>query len=97
MKISKQARREGKALFRAVQVNGVVDEAKALQVVDAVLAQKPRGYLGILSHFQRLLKFDIERRSGRELSADPAFVEAHSFARSADELCLAIEEAIARH
>ena len=65
MKISKQARREGKALFRAVQVNGVVDEAKALQVVDMVLAQKPRGYLGILSHFQRLLKFDIDRRSAR--------------------------------
>ena len=44
-----------------------------------------------------LAAFDMERRSGRELSADPAFVEAHSFARSADELCLAIEEAIARH
>ncbi len=65
MKINKQARREAKGLFRAVQVNGLLDEAKARQAVDAVLAQKPRGYIGILSHFQRLVKLDIDRRSAR--------------------------------
>lgn len=65
MKINKQARREAKGLFRAVQVNGLLDEAKARQAIDAVLAQKPRGYIGILSHFQRLVKLDFDRRSAR--------------------------------
>ena len=65
MKITKQARRDAKTLFRAVQVNGVLDEAKALQAVDAVLAQKPRSYVAVLSHFQRLVKLDIDRRSAR--------------------------------
>ena len=65
MKISKQARREAKELFRATQVNGVLDEAKARQAVDEVIRLKPRGFVGILSHFQRLVKLDIDRRSAR--------------------------------
>lgn len=71
MKISKQARREAKALFRAAQVNGVLDEARARQAVDEVLRLQPRGYAGILSHFQRLLKLDIDRRSARVESMIP--------------------------
>jgi F-type H+-transporting ATPase subunit delta len=63
MKISKQARRDAKSLFRSTQVNGVLNEDKARQAVDAVLAEQPRGYVGILSHFQRLLKLDIARRA----------------------------------
>jgi F-type H+-transporting ATPase subunit delta len=65
MKISKQARRDAKELFRAVQVNGVLDESRARLAVDEVLRLKPRGYVGILSHFQRLLKLDFDRRSAR--------------------------------
>ena len=63
MKISKQARRDAKSLFRSTQVNGVLDEDKARQAVDLVLAGQPRGYVGILSHFQRLLKLDFDRRA----------------------------------
>jgi F-type H+-transporting ATPase subunit delta len=65
MKINKQARRDAKELFRASQVNGLLDEAKARQAVDEVLRLKPRGFLGILNHFQRLVKLDIDRRSAR--------------------------------
>jgi len=65
MKISKQARREAKDLFRAAQVNGVLDENKARQIVDEVLATKPRSFVAILSHFQRLVKLDIDHRSAR--------------------------------
>jgi F-type H+-transporting ATPase subunit delta len=71
MKISKQARREAKELFRATQVNGVMDEAKVRLAVDEVLRLKPRGYVGILSHFQRLVKLDIDRRSVRVESVLP--------------------------
>ena len=65
MKITKQARRDAKKLFRAVQVNGVLDEGKAGQAVDEVLRLKPRGYVGILTHFQRLVKLDFDRRNAR--------------------------------
>jgi F-type H+-transporting ATPase subunit delta len=65
VKITKQARRDAKDLFRAAQVNGVLDENKARQVVDEVLATKPRSYVAILTHFQRLVKLDIDRRSAR--------------------------------
>ena len=65
MKISKQARRDAKHLFQVCRANGLLDNAKASQTVRAVIAQKPRGYLGILSHFQRLVKLDLDRRTAR--------------------------------
>lgn len=71
MKISKQARRDSKALFNTCKVNGVLDENRVRQTVGAVIAQKPRGYVGILSHFQRLVKLDIERRTALVESASP--------------------------
>ena len=71
MKISKQARREAKSLFRSAQTNGVLDENKARQIVDAVLAGKPRAYVAVLSHFQRLIKLDIDRRSALVESVTP--------------------------
>ena len=52
-------------------MNGVLDEQRVRQTVSAVIAQKPRGYVGILSHFQRLVKLDIERRTARIESAAP--------------------------
>ena len=69
MKITKQARRDAKQLFNTCKVGGLMDEARVRQLVGAVIAQKPRGYLGILSHFQRLVKLDIERRAARVESA----------------------------
>src|SRR5689334_6044415 len=69
MKISKQARRDGKALFNNCRVDGVLDETRVRQTVSAVIAQKQRGFVGILSHFQRLVKLDIERRTARVESA----------------------------
>ena len=69
MKISKQARRDGKQLFRSCLVNGLLDEGRARQVVQKVLQLKPRGYIGLLSQFQRLVKLDIERRTAKVESA----------------------------
>ena len=69
MKISKQSRREGKELFRACVVNGVLDENRVREIVGKVIAAKPRGYVGTLSHFQRLVKLDLERRSAKIESA----------------------------
>jgi len=71
MKITKQARRDAKQLFRGCVVGGVLDEGRARQSVQLVVAQKPRGYLGILSHFQRLVKLDLDRRTAVVESAVP--------------------------
>lgn len=65
MKISKQSRRDAKELFRSSQVDGVLDPGRVRQIVDQVLAHKPRGYVGTLAHFQRLIKLDLDRRAAR--------------------------------
>jgi len=69
MKISKQARRDAKQLFRGCVVNGLLDENRVRQIVQQIAAKKPRGYLAILSHFQRLVKLDVGRRTARIESA----------------------------
>jgi F-type H+-transporting ATPase subunit delta len=69
MKITKQARRDAKQLFRSCQNEGVLDENRVRQAVQLVVAQKPRGYIAILSQLQRLVKLDLERRTARVESA----------------------------
>ena len=69
MKISKQARRDAKHLFVTCRTNALLDEVKVRIAVQAVVAQKPRGYVAILSHFQRLVKLDIDRRNATVESA----------------------------
>jgi F-type H+-transporting ATPase subunit delta len=65
VKISKQAKRKAKALFHAAQADGVLDDGKLLQAVKIIVEQKPRGYLGLLSHLRHLVKLDIDRRTAR--------------------------------
>jgi len=71
MKITKQARREAKELFRSCVVGGLLEENRVRQAVQQVLQLKPRGYLAILTHFLRLVKLDIARRTARVESAAP--------------------------
>jgi F-type H+-transporting ATPase subunit delta len=65
MKITKQARRDGKSLFRICLVDGRLDEARVRDTVTRVIEGKPRGYLGTLTHFQRLLKLHLDSRRAR--------------------------------
>jgi F-type H+-transporting ATPase subunit delta len=69
MKITKQARRDAKQLFHTCKVGGLLDESRVRKVVGAVITQKPRGYVGILTHFQRLVQLDLDRRAARVESA----------------------------
>ena len=71
MKTTKLARRDAKRLLQACIVAGVLDEAKVRQVVQLVSVSKPRGYVAILSHFQRLVKLDLDRHTARVESAVP--------------------------
>jgi F-type H+-transporting ATPase subunit delta len=65
MKISKQARRGAKELFRSCLVNGLLDENRVRHTVELVLQARPRGYGAILSHYQRLVKLEVARRTAR--------------------------------
>jgi F-type H+-transporting ATPase subunit delta len=69
MKITKQARREAKQLFQSCMTSGVLDETRVRQIVQYVIDAKPRGYLAILTHFQRLIKLEQDRRTARIESA----------------------------
>ncbi|HZL80304.1 MAG TPA: F0F1 ATP synthase subunit delta [Candidatus Limnocylindrales bacterium] len=71
MKISKQAIREARQLFRSCLVNGLLDENCVRQSVTLLVAQKPRGYAGILSRLHRLVKLDLDRRAASVESATP--------------------------
>ena len=98
MKISKQARRDAKELFQSCRADGVLDEAKVRQVVQGVIAAKPRGYLAILSHFQRLVKLDLDRRTARIESAVPlaepqqAAIRANLARRYGDRLAFSFSQ-----
>lgn len=63
MKISKQARRDGRELYQSCLVDGRLDEPKVRKTVQMVLNRKPRGWLPALVQFERLLKLEIERRT----------------------------------
>jgi F-type H+-transporting ATPase subunit delta len=71
MKISKQARRQAKQLFRSCLAGGLVNESRARNAVDEILTSRPRGFVAILSHFRRLLELDAERHAAHIESAVP--------------------------
>jgi F-type H+-transporting ATPase subunit delta len=75
MKISKQAKRDAKQLFRSCVVGGLLDEDRVRQTLRQIVVQKPRGFMEILSHFHRLGKLDLERRAARVESATPLSTE----------------------
>ena len=71
MKIGKQARRDGKDLYRMCLLNGVLNETRVRSAVSQVLASKPRNYLAALTHFQRLVELDVQSRTVRIDNAVP--------------------------
>jgi F-type H+-transporting ATPase subunit delta len=71
MKPTKQTRREGKLLFRLCLVNGLLDEARARQVMQQIAVAKPRGCLALLVYFRRLVALDSLRHTAKVESALP--------------------------
>jgi F-type H+-transporting ATPase subunit delta len=71
MKISKQAQRDARQLFRDCQVNGLLDENRVRQVVALLAGKKPRGYVSILTRLHRLVKLDREQHAASVESATP--------------------------
>jgi F-type H+-transporting ATPase subunit delta len=69
MKATKKNRREAMQLFRLCLVSGVLDDNRARQAVQHIIAARPRGYLATLSHFQRLVRLDRARHTAKVESA----------------------------
>ena len=62
MKITKEARQLSRQLFRLSLTDNRLDRAKVTSIVQTVLTQKPRHYLGALEAYQRLLRLEIAKR-----------------------------------
>ena len=72
MKIDRHARQTAKKYFRAcVRPDGSFDEQGIRDIVNLMVAQKPRNYLGILTRLQRLVELAVEERSVQVESATP--------------------------
>lgn len=70
MKVSKDALRTARQFLRLTLRNGNVDLAAAKTIVEKVIADKPRNYLGILTSYQRLLRLEMEKRHATVESAE---------------------------
>ena len=71
MKITKKAKREAKQLYRLCLLNGLLDENRARQVAQRVVAIGGRDCLPILTHFLRLVKLDFAQHTATVESATP--------------------------
>jgi F-type H+-transporting ATPase subunit delta len=50
-------------------VDGLLDESRARLVVQYIVGARRRGTIGILSHFQRLVRMDLDRHTAHVESA----------------------------
>ena len=71
MKAPKQARQQAEQLFHLCLVEGLLDEERGTQVLQGIVGAKPRGYLGILWHFRRLVEQYRDARAAKVESAKP--------------------------
>ena len=62
MKITKDARKLSRQLFRLSLTDNRIDRAKVASLVQSILTEKPRHYLGGLEAFQRLLRLELDKR-----------------------------------
>jgi F-type H+-transporting ATPase subunit delta len=71
MKMTAQARRQAKQLFRLCLVNGMLNDERVSQAVRRILQARRRGYMVLLAEFHRLVKIDRARHTAEVQSARP--------------------------
>ena len=71
MKATKDARKVSRQLFRHSFTLGKLDEERISQMVQTVIATKPRRYIDVLKDYQRLLQLEVEKRHAVVESATP--------------------------
>ncbi|HWE26130.1 MAG TPA: F0F1 ATP synthase subunit delta [Myxococcales bacterium] len=77
MNTTRRARREARRLYRACLVDGLLDQRRALQVVERVAGAHLRGTLAVLTHFRRLVELDRARHRAVVESATPLPFDLH--------------------
>ena len=63
MKITREARRDARKLFRICLAGGRLDEARVRAVVSKVAQEKPRGYAALLHRFHKLVQIEVAKRT----------------------------------
>jgi F-type H+-transporting ATPase subunit delta len=71
MKITKEARKLSRQLFHLSLTDNRIDRAKVSSLVQTMIAEKPRHYLGALEAFQRLVRLEMAKRHAVIESAAP--------------------------
>ena len=71
MKIGKEAQRTARTLLKASMPGGKVDLNVVRTIVGKLSANKPRGYLGVIGAFWRLVKLEIAKTDAVIESAVP--------------------------
>src|SRR5690242_9950129 len=61
MKLSKEARRMSRELFRASFTDSRLDQGKIRTISQKIADSKPRHYVDILKDYQRLIRMEIEK------------------------------------
>jgi F-type H+-transporting ATPase subunit delta len=69
MRTTRRHARTARQLYRLCLVDGLLDEARARLVVEHIVGARRRGTIGILSHFQRLVRMDLDRHTAHVESA----------------------------
>lgn len=62
MKISREARRTARELFRLSLVSGRVDAGRVTVISERLVAERPRGFFEILKEFTRLVRLELSKR-----------------------------------
>jgi F-type H+-transporting ATPase subunit delta len=62
MRIAKEARRVSRQLLRHSFTEGKLDKEKISQMVQLLVAEKPRHFADALKDYQRLLRIEVEKR-----------------------------------
>jgi F-type H+-transporting ATPase subunit delta len=71
MKLTKEARKLSKELFRASFTNGKLNEARVRTLANAVASRKPRHYIDVLKNYLRLVRLESEKHHAIIESATP--------------------------
>ncbi len=72
MKIDRHARQSAKKYFRAcLRPDGSLDEQGLREIIQLLVTNKPRSYIGTLARLQRLIEIAIDERTVTVESATP--------------------------
>ena len=71
MKISREARRLARELFRLSLADGRLEASRVSAISERLITEKPRNYLEVLKEFSRLVRLELERRHAIVESASP--------------------------